>query len=400
MKSILDIVNNNGAEFISSIIDNYVTVQEKIAANSIMFKRMEDAIHFYKGTNTSDPINEITQLLTSYYEDALDHLKKVTELWVNEIPLNWEFRFRYIKDNKPSTVQYGRVPESKLILIDIRIPYKKKIITDPIILKKWADRFAVEYIEPIFQGYLSPLQKEKLMSYFTDYDYRMTSLNDKSFAEVMLSILNPEKHEMFLNNDLKQPIDSLIFKFYKVGQEKPYVVKLIDPYTEKEIDKIESGVDKMPYDVNELLLFDFLTFIQNKDFDNYKLRSDNKETRYIELMCKLFNEYYDIKKNELSKMVIPKMDFDTKSFAMNYSIIPNDRTREIVKSDKTVETVYKILLGSFRKYRNPNCVGNIMTPYIISTFNAVVDDIRAVSAEKSTEPTKMLSFNDFFGYDK
>ena len=81
-----------------------------------------------------------------------------------------------------------------------------------------------------------------------------------------------------LQNDLKKPIESIVFKFYKSGTKQVIAAKLIDPYTinlMKEKEPID--MRKAPADINEIISPDLTT--------NDKLKmNQEKEIQPLEML--------------------------------------------------------------------------------------------------------------------
>ena len=396
MKSFYDIMEEQGNGFVDSLMNDYVTVTERLSGSSFSFSKSETGeLLYYKGKENR-PLDEVSRALTKYYEDAISHIDTVTAMWKDEIPTDWHFVFQYFKKNKPSHVYYDHVPSNKLILTHIYIPKKRKTIEDENIIKKWAERFNVDYLKPVFSGYLNDTQKTKIKEYLFDRLKASTILDENSFAQFIVNTLNPNLNSTTLQDDLSKPVDSYVFKFYRVGSAEPVCIKLSDPFTLKMISKIENATQRIPYDVNEMILLDFMTYVKGQNLDKAVMVGNSPEYRYIELICYLFNDYYKTKKGDLPKLDIEHPEFDDDDFVINFNFIPNETTLNILKSSKNVETIFKIILGSFRKYRSSSNLGNIMTPYVISNFNILVDDIRETAATKKVMDDHFMTFDELF----
>ena len=60
MKSIQNILQTEGIEFMDSLMNDYLTVYEKLNASTLSFRRLGDELKFYKGRNNEEitPLNE------------------------------------------------------------------------------------------------------------------------------------------------------------------------------------------------------------------------------------------------------------------------------------------------------------------------------------------------------
>ena len=198
-----------------------------------------------------------------------------------------------------------------------------------------------------------------------------------------------------LQNDLDKPIDSIIFKFFKQGTNQVFAAKMIDPYTEalmKEKEPID--LRRAPADINEILLLDILAFIEERGLRAGELLTSVPSERYLELMSNLFNDYIAKRGVDLQKIDIEKAEFAKgPEFNLNLDLIKNSRTKEILQKSPKLQNLYKIMLGSLRKKRNPNRIGAVMTASVIEDFNKLVNKI-SDAINKETDG-KFKTFGDY-----
>ena len=211
-----------------------------------------------------------------------------------------------------------------------------------------------------------------------------------SFAKYLIGCLNPTINKTTLQNDLDKPIDSIIFKFYRPGTNQTFTAKMIDPYTQMLMkDKEPVDLRRAPADINEILLLDILAFIEERGLRAGELLMNTPQERYVELVNNLFNDYTTKRGTDLQKLDIQKADFAKgPEFDVNLDLIKNNRTKEILQKSDSLKNLYKIMLGSLRKKRNPKRVGAVMTASVIDDFNKMVSKISdSINKETSNEFT-------------
>ena len=170
---------------------------------------------------------------------------------------------------------------------------------------------------------------------------------------------------------------------------------MIDPYTEalmKEKEPID--LRRAPADINEILLLDILAFIEERGLRGGELLTSVPSERYLELMSNLFNDYITKRGIDLQKLDIEKAEFAKgPEFNMNLDLIKNNRTRKILQKSPQLQSLYKIMVGSLRKKRNPNRIGAVMTASVIEDFNKLVNKI-SDTVNKETDG-KFKTFGDY-----
>ena len=399
MKELSKLYNEAGQEFIDDLFKDYLVVTEKLSGSSLSFEKKGDGIAFYKGS-AEKPINLIDRTIMVYYEKAIEYVKTATTGIMADIPDNWRFCFQYFTHNEPGVIGYTNLPKNHLVLTHIQVKNENgkiaKIIEDPRIIRDWANLLNVTPLLPFFKGYLTEKQKEQIRSFLsTPREDHLEVFKTSSFAEYILKILNPSVDSTILHDDLSQPIDSIIFKFYKPGSTQAISAKMIDPYT-MNIMKEREPVDlrRVPADINEIMLLDLLAFIEERGLKAHEVLSATPEERYVELISNIFNDYVRKRGSDIKNIDIEKAKFASgDEFKLNIDIIPSQVTKNILTKNESLQDLFKIMLGSFRKKRNPDNAGNIMTPSVINDFNIMVDKIGKV-VEKEDDG-KFKTFGDY-----
>ena len=399
MKELTNIYKEAGQRFIDDLFKDYLLVTEKLAGSSLSFERRGGEILFFKGSN-KQPINLVDRTLMMYYEPVIQYILNKTDDHIKDLPEYWRFCFQYFVNNQPGAIEYDNLPSNNLVLthIQIRNPKGKiaKVIEDPRVLRDWASAFNVTPLIPIFSGYLKEAQKKKIREFLsTPKEDHLEIFGTSSFAKYLITCLNPTIEQTTLQNNLDKPIDSIIFKFFKQGTNQIFTAKMIDPYTEA-LMKNKEPIDlrRAPADINEILLLDILAFIEERGLRGGELLTATPHERYLELVSNLFNDYVAKRGVDLQKLDIEKAEFAKgPEFDLNIDLIKNNRTREILQKSESLQNLYKIILGSLRKKRNPNRVGAVMTTSVIEDFNKLVNKI-SDTINKETDG-KFKTFGDY-----
>ena len=397
MKELTQIYKDTGKQLIEDLFKDYLVVTEKLSGSSFSFKKSGEGINFYKGKNHR-PINLIDRTMMVYYEKPIHYIKSIVTKNLSSIPDNWMFCFQYFPHNSPGIITYDKLPKNNLVLshISVTSPSGKvlKVIEDPRVLNDWANALGVTALLPIFKGYLTEDQKKKITKFLdTPKEDQSAIFNTNSFAEYLLKILNPSIQSTTLQNDLKKPIESIIFKFYKAGTKQVVAAKLIDPYTINLMkDKEPVELRKLPADINEIILLDLLAFIEERGIKKHEILGDTEDMRYIELVSNIFNDYVTKRGKDITKIDIEKAEFAKgDEFDLNVELIPSQRTKDILNSNPKLKDLFKIILGSLKKKRKN--AGNIMTPSVIEDFNKMVDKVTDVIQTK--DDGKFKTFDDY-----
>ena len=399
MLSLQNILNTEGREFLENLLNKEVIVTEKLNAATLSMQKKQTSemdlnrnLTFYKGTGVNK--KEITiadRVMTTFYLSGMTYLSNLSKLIIDRIPANWTFVFKYFPNHQPSFINYSVLPKNNLVLCCIITSGGTKI-DDCEDLKSWAEMFDVPYQEPIFKGFLSEYQKEKLRDYVED-----GSNNKESFARFIITLLNPSmKGSLYQNDGFESPIDGFVFKFISDdGITKPMTAKLIDPFMSALISKNKS---KKGYSDNtDVLLSDFTIFMSNQDMDSIVLTKKDDAERYLELFYRLFNRYIKYKKSQLEDFDVDTNDVVKESIDIDFGVdidkISNETTKKLLKDNPEFKSIFKTLLGSFKSKKDDNYKSIVMSPGVVRLFNDIVDKIN--SKILSCEETDNLSFTSY-----
>lgn len=398
MISLQNILNSEGQEFLDNLLNKEVVVNEKLNAATLSFQKkttseadMNRKLTFYKGSGVNK--REITiadRVMTNFYSSGMTYLSNLSKIIIDKIPSNWTFVCKYFPNHQPSFINYSVLPKNHLVLSCIITSGGTKI-EDVEDLRPWAEMFDIAYQEPVFRGYLTQYQKERLN------DYLKSGSTKDSFARFIITLLNPNlTHSLYQNDGFDSPIDGFIFKFISDdGITKPVSAKLIDPYMTNIILKNKSN--KGFKDNTDVLLSDFAVFMAGQDMDSIILHGDDEAQRYLELFYRLFNRYIKYKKSQLEDFDVDTNDIVKESinvdFDVNLDEISNETTKKLLKDNPEYKSIFKTLLGSFKAKKPEDYKSLVMSPGVVRIFNDTIDKINDKITNKSESCD--LSFSSY-----
>lgn len=399
MLSLQNILNSKGQEFLDNLLNKEVVVTEKLNAATLSFQKKQTSemdlsrkLTFYKGSGTNK--KEITiadRVMTTFYSTGMQYLNNLSKLIIDKIPSNWTFVCKYFPNHQPSFINYSVLPKNNLVLSCIITSSGTKL-DDVEDLRNWAEMFDIACHEPVFRGYLTEYQKERLTDYISD-----NSNSKESFSRFIITLLNPSlTHSLYQNDGFESPIDGFIFKFISDdGITKPTSAKLIDPYMTNLIIKNKSC--KNFKDNTDILLSDFSIFMANQNLDSVVLKSESEGERYLELFYRLFNRYIKYKKSQLEDFDIDTNDVVKESIDVDFSVdmdkISNETTKKLLHDNPEYKSIFKTLLGSLKSKKPEDYKSLVMTPNIVRLFNGIVDTISKKISKADDE--KDLSFSSY-----
>ena len=398
MITLQNILNSEGQEFLDNLLNKEVVVTEKLNAATLSFQKkvksemdLNRKLTFYKGSGVNK--REITvadRVMTNFYSNGMTYLSNLSKIIIDKIPNNWVFVCKYFPSHQPSFINYSVLPKNSLVLSCIITSGGTKL-EDVDDLRGWAEMLDIAYQEPVFRGYLTQYQKERLN------DYLSSGQNKDSFARFIITLLNPNlTHSLFQNDGFDAPIDGFIFKFISDdGVTKPVSAKLIDPYMTNLILKNKSS--KGYKDNTDVLLSDFAVFMTGQDMDSILLHSEDEAQRYLELFYKLFNRYIKYKKSQLEDFDVDTNDIVKESINADFDVdlgqISNETTKKLLKENPEYKSIFKTLLGSFKAKKPEDYKSLVMSPGVVRIFNDIIDRINDKISTRDEEQN--LSFSSY-----
>lgn len=372
-----NIYKEKGRDFIKSLFSKRVTINEKLDASAFGVERnpISGGFDFYK-RNSKNPITKIDRTLMRYYEKPIEYFNSFDKKTVDRVPFGWRFGMEYFANERPQLISYDRVPKNNLVLSYIHVKDSSgkvlRTIEDKAELDGWARVLGIEEPPIIFQGFLSEEQKDKILSFLDTPAHELIGrFKSSSFANYIISVLNPGLAKTTLNNDLQKNIEGIVFRFGEGEEQVP--AKIVDPVFEL-LHRQKNDSSDDAGDVYYITILDMMNFISLKNLQRYKVRGKTYEDRYISLICKLFNDFVESKGKDYTNIDFAEPDYLKKpEFDVNYDMITDERTLELVRYNDVNKKLFKIMLASFRKRRKKQ-VG-IFTQGVLLQFNSTVSKI-------------------------
>jgi len=321
------VLEKRGPEYLNQLLSDEIIVTEKLDTYRILFENVNGELKFFKKDNTE--LSLVERVLTNIWEDAIIELSII--LHEEKLPEGLCFGVAYTPVNKPIRLSYDKMP--KYILTDVtkRNPSTKKVLEsyDYDEVTEWASKLNLGRPPVIFAGKLSDTQKKKLIEYGKgNYDEE----------ENLLEIIG----NSYSGSDI---IEGIIIKSGdQLIQVQTYEFEILN----EAYQRVESSRD-----FYDLTLLRINSFMDRYDYPQLTERSSDE--LYLELVCDIFNNY--CKAGNISEDIDPKY-LNPPSYGysgdLNLLLIKNLDTIKILESgNKIHESVFKIMLSSFRKYKKP-----------------------------------------------
>jgi cytidyltransferase-like protein len=400
-----DIYNKKGKDFINNLFSSYVTVNEKMDGSAFVFDRDLETgrFNFYK-RDQRNPITLVDRTLMKYYETPIQYIESLPPHIIKDIPRGWKFGLEYFANIKPVEIAYDRLPKNNLILSYVHTKSENgkpsSTIQDKEKLDTWADLLGVERPPIVFQGYLSEEQKDKILDFLrTPFEDLVSEYKTRSFVRYIIGVLNPEAQASALNNDLDKPIEGIVFRFGEEDSEsEPILSKMVDPvFTEMAKEKSKKKIEEKPSDFLGITILDVMNFILERGVDSFGVSGNTDDERYISFISDVFAKFLEEYGYKYKGADFQEPDYLKKDeFRLNKPFIKDKRVLSYIDSDDSYESLFKLILNSFRKIKKR--AGGIITAGIIDQFNLLVGDIQRVVSAKNTpkiQESQVPSFLDF-----
>jgi len=373
LNTLEQLIKDRTEEFIDELFSSYLIVTEKIDAARISFQVRDGKLSIWR-KDERYPISIIDRTLMKYYEKAIDHITSIINVAV--IPENYRFGCYYFSSSMPNKTHYKRLPKNNIVLTDVKIYDKdgEKVKDDRETINYWATELRVEPSPIIFEGYLTNKQKEKILQYIKLTPKELREKHDtSSFSQFLIKILNPALNSSFLQEMGTYRPDSIIFRF-RSSNGNTFVAKTVDPLISSHAEiNTEVPESSVPSDLYSIALLDVYMFILENGI-NYPLKERTPEFRYLEFVSLLYNDFLE-KNMERYKGVdfsVPSF-LKSDSFDLNIKFIENAKTIELIKSNRSYEQLFKIMLAALRKKRRRPY--GLLTQTIINQLNLIIDKI-------------------------
>lgn len=390
--------DNTAEDFINMIRDKNIIVYEDVQGSKICVKYNGERFIIKPKSIKNDELNFVDLTVQNFYNDAYDFFNTLPEHIKDLLNVDWSFIFEYFPDNQPANIEYNKKPKNNLILTCIVKKGRYIYNIDEIV--EYAKLFGVDHLPILFNGVLDEKQIEIIYLFLNTSEKDLKYVFDQNnFAKFFYDIINPNITNSFLMDEenFNENLEKIIIK---LNDSDEFSFELLNPMYQKiSIDNNTEHVE-----IYSLILISFLEFLQLVDFEKIKLDGVTKEELYVNMICKLFNNYIENTGVDYEKwnFQIPEF-FKEDKFKINIDLLNNKKTIELVQSDIKYEYVFKVLLSSFvQKKKKPIGLFNERT---VLLFNSMIDDISDyintllnINKEYKLQKKDLLNFNDFFDF--
>jgi len=361
IRHLKEVHDKMGEDFLNKLFNEYLIVNEKVNGSFLGFKKDQetDAFKFF---NKKNEIGYIDRVLSKFYNAPINHIKGLNNDKIQRIPSNMYFGLEYISNTSTNIEDYGRLPKNGLLLNFIHELDEEggvvKTIQDKDILDEWSEFLEIDGPTIVFEGNLNDDQKVEIMDFiYCPKEELLEKFKTRSFIKYVISILNKDFKEGFLENSIVRDINGLVFRFYEGDRENPssksFLAKLIDPIFQDRMNnqEIERGENKSQ-DYTWLIVIDLMNFIEMYDLktiNSWKIVGNSFQERYVKFINIVFREFIEKYKDKYEGLQLNKPDFlETDEFDLNMDMINDPYIIDLIEESDTNKEVYKILLNFFR----------------------------------------------------
>jgi hypothetical protein len=388
----------NTQDFLNLITNKELIIFEDIQGSKIFVRYDGDKFIIKPKSIKNEPLNFVDLAIQKFYNQAYNYFSSLPSYITDLLSKNWWFCFEYFPpyDAQPANIEYSKNPRNNLILTCIVKGNKYKY--DYAELQEYANLFDCDCLPVIFMGKLNKTQLEIINLFLhTSEDDLDFVFGESNFAKFFYDILNPQLKNSFLmhKDEFNDNLEKIVIK---VERNDDISFEVLNPLYKRMSYQNTSEYVEM----YSLIILNFLEFCQLIDIKNYKVKANIKDEIYIDLICQLFNEYMNNVKKHIDEwdINIPQF-FKDEKFKINIDLLNNKKTIEHIKSNKKIEYIFKVVLGSFNKRKKkPIGVFNEQTVEIFNQFvdklNAHVDKLLNINREYNLQKSDLLNFNDYF----
>ena len=392
IQTLREVFRKEGLQFVHKLFDNFVIISEKLNATRFCFEKDENGdLCFYK---KDGKITSIDRTLSKLYDQPIQYIESLPKEVINQLPSGYRFGFRYFHSATPIRIAYDKAPMNGLVLTDIQNA-KGKVIDDITILNPISDLLRVDKPPIIWYGKLDEVQKTRLLEYLrTPEDQLQKRFKTDSFTKYIISILNPEMKKTALNSSTEKPIDSIMFKFLSDDRKEVIYAKAVDPIIQQ-LNRTNEE-EREPQDMYAIILSDIVEFVNLNGLKKYPLKETDPEKRYTELVCLIFNDYIKKYGYRYEGVELDPLSFtNIPEFSLNTGLIPDLKTRELLKDSLINKNIFKIMMTAFQKPRK-KAVG-LLTQLLIDDLKNISIKVKGKTENvESTKESVMPTFEEYF----
>lgn len=403
-----DLYNKKGEDFINQLFNTFVTINEKMDGSAFTFERDKETgkFKFYR-RDQRNPITFVDRTLMKYYEKPIQYIESLPPHILEQIPRGWRFGLEYFANNKPVEIMYDRIPKNHLMLSYVHEYGEdgkiKKTIQDKEELDNWADLLGIDRAPILFQGYLTDEQKSKILEFLrTPFDKLVDRFKTQSFVRFIIGTLNPELKKSALNEDLDKDVEGIVFRFGdpEVKDNEPVLAKMVDPvFTQMAKDKSVKQKENKPSDFLGLTLLDVMNFILEKGIDSFKVEGDSEDERYVSFMSDVFANFLEENGDKYRGADFEEPEYlKREEFRLNKDLIDDRRVLKYVNEDDSFESLFKLMLNSFRKIKTR--AGGIINKGMMEQLNILIRDIKDYIQKPRKGKLNESGFMSFLDFKK
>lgn len=400
MTKIIKLNNNieSSKEFIEKIKEKDILIYEDVQGSKIFVKYDGDKFIIKPKTIKNDPLNFIDLTVQKFYNNCFQYFNTLPSYITDLLNTNWWFCFEYFPpyDTQPGNISYNKLPKNGLILTCVI--KGSKYIYNYEEIKEYSNLFDCDSLPVIYIGKLNNKQLEIINLFLNTSEKDLEFVfGENNFAKFFYDILNPQIENSFLmqTNNFNDNLEKIIIK---INGNEEYSFEILNPIYQKMSYYNDTGYVEM----YSLIILNFLEFCQIEDIETYKVKANMKDEIYIDLICQLFVKYMENIKDSIDKweINIPPF-FQDEKFKINADLLNNRKVIELLKSNKKIEYIFKIILGSFNKRRKkPVGVFNEQTVEVFNQFidrlTKHIDRLLNINREYSLQKSDLLDFKDYF----
>lgn len=397
MSRLIKLNNVENRKLVERLSDAEIIVYEDVQGHKIFVNWDGEDINIKARSINSEQINMIDVAMQKIYNKALNFFLNLDNRVKSLLKKNQWYGFEYFYDEQPAHVKYDKIPKNNLILTSI---IKGKNFTydlDEII--EYANLLECDYLPIIFRGTLSSDQLNLISSFLnTSRNDLKYVFDEDNFAYFFYKILNPQSKGSFLmdNDKYQDNVEKLIIRFVDSNEEIGF--EILNPMYAR----LSNNNSTEHVEMYSLIMLNFLEFAQLIDLDSLKLKGQSRDEAYLDLICKMYNNYANKLTDDLDDLDITVPDFfKNDKFKINIDLIDNRITKKFIESNEKLEYIFKIILGSFNKKRNkPIGVFNDMTIILFNNFvdlvNKRLDQYLKQVTDSDINDDRLLNFADYF----
>ena len=404
INNLKEVYEKRGEEFLTSLLNNYVIINEKVDGTFFGVKKnKDDKFRYFK---KSGEISYVDRVLMKYYNTAISHFENLSDDKRNRIPSNFYFGFEYFTNGDNLSHKYDRLPKNNLVISYIhKLDDAGKVIStvqNKEQLNKWADYLGVEHTPIIFEGNLTDEQKTSILEFvYAPSEELFTKFKTRSFTKYIISILNDQQESSFLKSDLTGSVDTIVFRFYDESNDgsetNVFLAKIVDPLFNHT--KVTQPRENKSQDYIWLIVIDLMNFFEMYDISELETmceKGDTFDEKYVALINSMFKDFIKEYSGKYEGLRLEVPDYLKRpEFELDAALINDPKIIKLLK-DETYAEIYKILLNFFRRNRKSSSSG-FFTADLLTQLNLIVTKIRKIIMGDQVYESLFPSFSEFIG---